>query len=122
MYGPHLTLPNIPRDDVPDGPDETANVILRTWGQPRSFDFTPLAHWDLGQRLGIIDFHRGVKLSGSRFYLLRDAGARLQRALITWMLDLHTREHGYSEVYPPVMVLQEVMQGSGNLPKFSDNL
>ena len=117
-----LTLPNIPQDDVPDGPDETANVILRTWGQPRSFDFTPLAHWDLGQRLGIIDFQRGVKLSGSRFYLLRDAGARLQRALITWMLDLHTREHGYTEVYPPVMVLQEVMQGSGNLPKFSDNL
>ena len=117
-----LTLPNIPREDVPDGPDESANVVLRTWGQPRSFDFTPLAHWDLGQRLGIIDFQRGAKLSGSRFYSLFGAGARLQRALITWMLDLHTREHGYIEVYPPALVLQEVMQGSGNLPKFSDNL
>ena len=117
-----LTLPNIPREDVPDGPDESANVVLRTWGQPRSFDFTPLAHWDLGQLLGIIDFQRGAKLSGSRFYSLFGAGARLQRALITWMLDLHTREHGYIEVYPPALVLQEVMQGSGNLPKFSDNL
>ncbi len=122
LNGLLLTLPNIPREEVPDGPDETANVVLRTWGEPRSFDFQPLAHWDLNERLGIIDFQRGVKLSGSRFYLLRDAGARLQRALITWMLDLHTREHGYVEVYPPAIVLQEVMQGSGNLPKFGDNL
>ncbi len=117
-----LTLPNIARDDVPDGPDETANVILRSWGDPRSFDFTPTAHWDLGERLGIIDFQRGAKLSGSRFYLLKGAGARLQRALINWMLDLHTSEHGYVEVYPPAMVLEEVMRGSGNLPKFRDNL
>ena len=117
-----LTLPNIARDDVPDGPDETANIVLRSWGEPRSFDFTPAAHWDLGERLGIIDFQRGAKLSGSRFYLLMGAGARLQRALINWMLDLHTSEHGYVEVYPPAMVLEEVMQGSGNLPKFRDNL
>ncbi|MCZ6892252.1 MAG: serine--tRNA ligase [Chloroflexi bacterium] len=117
-----LTLPNIARDDVPDGPDETANVILRSWGEPRSFDFTPIAHWDLGERLGIIDFQRGAKLSGSRFYVLMGAGARLQRALIGWMLDLHTSDHGYVEVYPPAMVLEEVMRGSGNLPKFRDNL
>ena len=117
-----LTLPNIARDDVPDGPDETANVIIRSWGEPRSFDFTPAAHWDLGERLGIIDLQRGAKLSGSRFYVLMGAGARLQRALIGWMLDLHTSEHGYVEVYPPAMVLEEVMRGSGNLPKFRDNL
>ena len=117
-----LTMPNIPREDVPPGPDESANVLLRTWGEPRSFAFTPLTHWDLNERLGIIDFQRGVKLSGSRFYVLQEAGARLQRALINWMLDLHTKEHGYKEVYPPTVVLQEVMQGSGNLPKFSDNL
>ena len=117
-----LTLPNIPSDDVPDGPDESGNVVVRTWGEPCSFDFTPLPHWGLGERLGIIDFQRGVKLSGSRFYLLQGAGASLQRALITWMLDLHTREHGYREVYPPAMVLESVMQGSGNLPKFRENL
>ena len=117
-----LTLPNIARDDVPDGPDETANVLLRSWGEQRSFDFTPAAHWDLGERLGIIDLQRGAKLSGSRFYVLMGAGARLQRALIGWMLDLHTSEHGYVEVYPPAMVLEEVMRGSGNLPKFRDNL
>ena len=117
-----LTLPNIARDEVPDGPDETANVLLRSWGELRSFDFTPAAHWDLGERLGIIDLQRGAKLSGSRFYVLMGAGARLQRALIGWMLDLHTSEHGYVEVYPPAMVLEEVMRGSGNLPKFRDNL
>ena len=117
-----LTLPNIPRDDVPVGLDEESNVVVRTWSEPRSFDFQPKAHWDLNEKLGIIDFQRGVKLSGSRFYVLKGAGARLQRALITWMLDLHTREHGYTEIYPPAMVRQEIMQGSGNLPKFNDNL
>ena len=117
-----LALPNIPRDDVPVGPDEESNVVMRNWGEPRSFDFQPKAHWDLNEKLGIIDFQRGVKLSGSRFYVLKGAGARLQRALITWMLDLHTGEHGYTEIYPPALVLQEIMQGSGNLPKFSDNL
>ena len=117
-----LTLPNIPRDDVPVGLDEDSNVVIRTWGEPRSFDFQPKAHWDLNEKLGIIDFQRGVKLSGSRFYVLKGAGARLQRALITWMLDLHTGEHGYTEIYPPALVLQEIMQGSGNLPKFSENL
>ena len=122
LTGLLLNLPNIPRDDVPVGPDETANAVIRTWGEPRSFEFEPKAHWDLNEGLGIIDFQRGVKLSGSRFYILRDAGARLQRALISWMLDLHTQEHGYTETYPPVLVRREVMQASGNLPKFSDNL
>ena len=117
-----LVLPNIPRDDVPVGHDETGNAVVRSWGEPAAFDFEPKAHWDLNDSLGIIDFQRGVKLSGSRFYVLKGAGAALQRALITWMLDLHTREHGYTEIYPPVLVRQEVMQGSGNLPKFRDNL
>src|SRR5213593_4611357 len=99
-----LEVPNLPHPDVPVGPDESANVVVRTVGEPRRFDFPALAHWDLGPQLGLIDFERGVKISGSRFYVLRGAGARLQRALITWMLDLHTREHGYVEVYPPAMV------------------
>jgi seryl-tRNA synthetase len=117
-----LEVPNLPHPDVPVGPDESANVVVRTVGEPRAFDFTPLPHWELGARLGIVDFDRGVKISGSRFYVLRDAGARLQRALIAWMLDLHTREHGYTEVYPPAMVKRECLVGTGNLPKFGDNL
>jgi seryl-tRNA synthetase len=117
-----LEVPNLPHPDVPVGPDESANVVVRTEGTPRTFDFPPLPHWDLGTRLGIIDFERGVKISGSRFYVLRAAGARLQRALIAWMLDLHTREHSYVEVYPPAMVKRECLVGTGNLPKFGDNL
>src|SRR5213593_2553088 len=117
-----LEVPNLPHPDVPVGPDESGNVVVRTVGTPRTFDFTPLPHWELGPRLGLIDFERGVKISGSRFYLLRGAGARLQRALIAWMLDLHTREHGYVEVYPPAMVKPECLIGTGNLPKFGDNL
>jgi seryl-tRNA synthetase len=117
-----LEVPNFPHPDVPVGPDESGNVVVRTVGAPPAFDFTPLAHWDLGPQLGIIDFERGVKISGSRFYVLRGAGARLQRALITWMLDLHTREHGYTEVYPPALVKRECQVGAGNLPKFADNL
>jgi seryl-tRNA synthetase len=117
-----LELPNLPHPDVPVGPDESANVLVRTEGRPNRFDFTPLPHWDLGPRLGILDFERGVKVSGSRFYVLFGAGARLQRALITWMLDLHTREHGYTEVYPPAMVKREALVGTGNLPKFGENL
>jgi seryl-tRNA synthetase len=117
-----LEVPNLPHPDVPVGPDESANVVVRTVGEPRAFDFRPQPHWDLAPRLGLIDFDRGVKISGSRFYVLRGAGARLQRALITWMLDLHTREHGYVEVYPPAMVKAECLVGTGNLPKFGDNL
>ena len=93
---------------------------MRDW--PPTFDFEPKPHWDLGTALDIIDFDRGVKLSGTRFYVLKGAGARLQRALIAWMLDLHTLKHGYTEVYPPYMVKSEILVGTGNLPKFGDNL
>jgi seryl-tRNA synthetase len=117
-----LTVPNIPNPSVPIGSDETGNVVVRTWGEPRKFDFDPAPHWKLGEDLGIIDFDRGSKLSGSRFYVLKGLGARLQRALIWFMLDLHTKNHGYQEVYPPFMVKRECMVGSSNLPKFADNL
>ena len=117
-----LELPNLPQEDVPDGEGEPDNVVIRTWGEPRAFDFDPLPHWDIGEHLGIIDFQRGVKLAGSRFYVLLGQGAALERALISFMLDLHTRKHGYREAQVPAMVRQEVMVGSGNLPKFGDNL
>jgi len=117
-----LQVPNIPHPSVPVGRDESENRLVRSWGEVRKFDFKPLPHWDLGQELAIIDFERGVKLSGSRFYVLRGLGAHLQRALISFMLDLHVNEHGYTEVYPPFMVKRECMEGSGNLPKFADNL
>jgi seryl-tRNA synthetase len=117
-----LRLPNIPAADVPVGKDSDDNVVVRSWGEPAGFSFTPLPHWELGEKLGIIDFQRGVKLSGSRFYVLKGKGAQLQRALIAFMLDLHTKEHGYTEIYPPFMVKRECMIGSGNLPKFADNL
>jgi seryl-tRNA synthetase len=117
-----LEVPNLPHPEVPVGPDDSANVVVRTEGRAPTFDFTPIPHWDLGPRLGIIDFERGVKISGTRFYVLRGAGARLQRALIAWMLDLHVREHGYVEVYPPAMVRRECLVGTGNLPKFADTV
>jgi len=115
------TLPNLPDPAVPYGRGEADNVVIKTVGEPPYFDFTPLPHWELGPRLGILDFERGVKLSGSRFYILSGAGARLQRALIAWMLDLHIRQ-GYLEKYPPFMVKGEVLFASGQLPKFADNL
>jgi len=117
-----LQVPNIPHPTVPLGKDETDDVVVRSWGEPKSFDFQPAPHWKLGESLGIIDFERGVKLSGTRFYVLKGAGARLQRALISFMLDLHTTKHGYQEVYPPFMVKRECMVGASNLPKFADNL
>ena len=117
-----LQVPNLPHPDVPVGPDESANVVVRTPATLPSFTFTPKAHWDLGPQLGILDFERGVKISGTRFYVLYGMGARLQRALIAWMLDLHTRTHGYTEVYPPAMVKGECLVGTGNLPKFADTL
>ncbi len=117
-----LQVPNIPHPTVPAGKDESDNVVVRSWGEPKSFDFPPAPHWKLGESLGIIDFERGVKLSGTRFYVLKGAGAHLQRAIISFMLDLHTTEHGYQEVYPPFMVKRECMVGSSNLPKFADNL
>lgn len=117
-----LNVPNIPLAHVPVAPDESGNVVVAEHGTKRDFDFTPKPHWELAENLGIIDFERGVKVAGSRFYVLRGDGARLQRALITWMLDLHTRQHGYQEVYPPYLVLEEMLVGTGNLPKFADNL
>ncbi|MGB2798660.1 MAG: serine--tRNA ligase [Dehalococcoidia bacterium] len=117
-----LRVPNIPHPSVPEGMDESENRIVRSWGEAREFDFKPLPHWELGEKLRIIDFERGVKLSGTRFYILKGRGAHLQRALISFMLDLHIQEHGYTEMYLPFMVKQECMVGSGNLPKFADNL
>lgn len=117
-----LEVPNLPDPDVPVGPDESGNIVVRHWGEPRSFDFPVKPHWELAEQLGLIDFERGVKIAGSRFYVLRGDLARLQRALITWMIDLHVSEHGYQEVYPPFLVRREAMIGTGNLPKFGDNL
>ncbi|MBP7212965.1 MAG: serine--tRNA ligase [Anaerolineaceae bacterium] len=115
------SLPNIPDPDVPIGLDDKDNVVLRTIGEIPQFDFEPKPHWDLGPELGIVDFEAGVKLAGTRYYVLEGAGARLERALIFWMLDLHIRQ-GYREYYPPWMVREEVMFASGQLPKFADNL
>ncbi|MGB9593642.1 MAG: serine--tRNA ligase, partial [Anaerolineae bacterium] len=115
-------VPNMPAPGVPVGPDETHNVVIRTVGEPRRFDFQPLPHWDLGPALGILDFERGVKIAGTRFYVLKGLGARLQRALIAWMLDLHVNEHGYTEVYPPFVVNEKCLWGTGQLPKFGENL
>ncbi len=115
-------IPNLPLPGVPVGKDDSENIVVRTWGQPPQFDFPPLPHWDIGEALGILDFERGVKLSGSRFYVLKGLGARLQRALIAWMLDVHIDDHGYSEVYPPYIVRAQTLFGTGNLPKFADNL
>ncbi|MBX0326480.1 serine--tRNA ligase [Oscillochloris sp. ZM17-4] len=117
-----LWLPNLPHADVPDGTTEHDNVVVRVEGEQRQFDFTPRPHWELGEALGIIDFERGVKLSGTRFFVLKGAGSRLQRALITWMLDVHTQQHGYSEITPPYVVKEEVLVGTGNLPRFGENL
>jgi seryl-tRNA synthetase len=117
-----LELPNLPHPSVPVGKDDTQNVVVREEGTRRTFAFAPLPHWELGTRHDVIDFERGVKISGSRFYVLKGWGARLQRALITYMLDLHTQKHGYLEIYPPYMVKRESLVGTGNLPKFGDNL
>jgi len=114
-------IPNIPDERVPYGKDEHDNVVLRTVGEKPKFSFEPLPHWDLGPRLGIINFEQGVKITGSRFYVLSGAGARLQRALISWMIDLHNRQ-GYTEKYTPFMVKGETLFGAGQLPKFQDNL
>ncbi len=117
-----LGLPNLPHPSVPVGKDDSENKVLREEGTKRSFDFTPVPHWDFATKLDIIDFDRGAKVSGSRFYMLKNWGAKLQRALITFMLDLHTTKHGYSEVLPPYMVRRESLVGTGNLPKFGENL
>lgn len=115
-------IPNVPNDRVPEGASDEDNIIEREEGDVPIFDFEPKAHWDLGPALGIIDFERGVKLSGSRFYVLSGAGARLQRALISFFLDIHILEQGYVEKYMPFMVKEEIVYGAGQLPKFKDNL
>jgi len=117
-----LTVPNLPAETVPEGADETANPVTRKWGAPRVFDFEPQAHWDLGPALGIIDFERAVVLTGARFAVLRGAGAALERALISYMLDLHTSSHGYTEIMPPAVVNTASLEGTGQLPKFADDL
>jgi seryl-tRNA synthetase len=117
-----LEVPNVPYESVPDGASEDDFEIVGTWGTPRELPFPAQIHWDLGPALGIIDFERGVKLSGTRFYLLRGQGANLQRALIQWMLDVHTREHGYVELQVPYLLKPESMVWAAQLPKFADNL
>ena len=115
-------LPNIPASDVPIGADEAANVEIRSWGEPRAFDFEPLDHVDLGEKLGILDLERATKIAGSRFAILNGAGARLERALVNFMLDVHTREHGYTETLPPFLVNRKSLFGTNQLPKFEEDL
>jgi len=117
-----LSIPNVPHPSAPDGESDEQNPTVRTWGEAPSFAFEPKPHWEIGTNLGILDLERAAKLSGARFSVLWGAGARLERALITFMLDLHTREHGYTEVYPPFLVRAEALVGTGNLPKFEDDL
>jgi len=126
-----LQVPNLPHSSLPVGPDETHNIVARTWGDTTKpvglrgvapAGWKPLPHWDIGERLGIIDFERGVRMSGARFYVLKGLGARLQRALIAYMIDLHTTKHGYTEIYPPYLVKQDMLYGAGQLPKFAENI
>jgi seryl-tRNA synthetase len=117
-----LTIPNLPHDSVPIGKSSSDNVEVRRHGTPRTFDFTPQAHWDLGPALGIIDFERGTKIAGARFTVMTGAAARMERALINFMLSLHTKEHGYLEVAPPFMANTASLTGTGNLPKFEADL
>ncbi|HUV05513.1 MAG TPA: serine--tRNA ligase [Armatimonadota bacterium] len=118
VQGALLIIPNMPGDGVPIGQDDRDNVIVREWGEPREFDFTPLPHWEIATKLGLIDFERGTRMSGSGFILYTGLGARLERALINWMLDLHTAQHGYKEVRPPTLANRASMVGTGQLPKF----
>jgi seryl-tRNA synthetase len=117
-----LTLPNLPHESVPAGKSSADNPEVKKWGTPPSFDFTPKPHWEIGPALGILDFERATRMSGARFSVLLGAGARLARALINFMLDLHTREHGYVEVEPPFLVNTAALTGTGNLPKFEQDL
>ncbi len=117
-----LRVPNLPDEDVPEGADESANVVVREWGEKPSFDFTPLPHDEIGKRLGILDFEVASKLAGSGFAFFRCAGALLERALINFMLDLHTRKHGYTEVSPPFLANRDCMTGTGQLPKMEEDM
>jgi len=117
-----LGIPNLPHESVPVGTGEADNPVLRQWGVPRQFAFEPKAHWELGEDLDILDFQRGGKIAGARFTVYKGAGARLERALINYMLDLHTTEHGYQEIFPPFMVNRQCMIGTGQLPKFEEDM
>lgn len=117
-----LGIPNIPHESVHEGKDDSENIVVRTWGTPREFDFTPRPHWEIAEALGIADFDRAGKISGPRFYVLVAAGAHLERALINYFLDLHVTEHGYTEVWTPYLVKGECMVGTGQLPKFADDM
>ena len=117
-----MHIPNIPHETVPVGSGERDNPIVRIWGQGREFPFEPKAHWDIGEALDIIDFERGGKVTGARFSFYKGLGARLERALVSFMLDLHTTEHGYTEIFPPFMVNRDSMAGTGQLPKFSEDM
>jgi seryl-tRNA synthetase len=117
-----LNIPNLPHESVPVGPDESSNVEIRRWGQPRQFDFEPQAHWDIGPNLDILDFERAAKLSGARFTVYKGLGARLERAVINFYLDVHTQQHGYREILPPFMVSGDCMLGTGQLPKFAEDM
>lgn len=122
MFNLALYIPNVPHESVPVGKDETENVEIRRWGEPRKFDFEPKAHWDLGPALGMLDFDRGAKLSGSRFTVMFGAIAKLERAIAQFMLDVHTQQHGYTEVNVPHLVKRETITATGQLPKFSEEL
>ena len=117
-----LNLPNLPHESVPVGPDDSANVEVRRVGTPRVFDFEPLNHWDIGEKLDILDFERAAKISGARFVIYKDLGARLERAVINFFLDYHTEKHGYTEILPPYLVNAATMQGTGQLPKFKEDM
>lgn len=117
-----LTIPNMPSATTPIGKDETENKTVRAWGEPRQFDFEPVPHWELATALDIIDFERGSKISGSGFILYKGLGARLERSLFNWMLDVHTSEHGYIELFPPFLINRKAMTGTGQLPKFEEDM
>lgn len=117
-----LGVPNTPHPDVPEGKDDSDNVEMRKWGTPTEFDFKEKAHWDIGTDLGILDFERAAKITGARFTVYKGAGARLERSVINFMLDLHTQEHGFTEILPPFMVNRASMTGTGQLPKFEDDM
>lgn len=117
-----LAIPNVPHESVPVGLKEEENVEIRRWSEPTSFSFEPKAHWDAAQDLGILDFEAAAKVTGSRFVFYKKAGARLERALISFMLDVHTMQHGYEEILPPLIVNRDSLIGTGQLPKFEEDL
>ena len=122
LEGLLLRIPNLPHESVPVGRSEEDNVVVRTWGEPKEFGFPPRPHWEIGELLDILDFSRGTKVAGARFTVYKGAGARLERALINYMLDLHTERHGYQEIFPPFMVNRQCMIGTGQLPKFEEDM